>query len=157
MKCAAGVLNQQPIETKGGFEYTIETRGRFLEPEQFENIIVKHGENGRVTRLREVARVELAAKNYATNGYLDDDSALPIVIFQRPGSNALETAQALRDEMQDVAKSMPAGIEPTTISDPTQFLTVTINEIYKDWKSGAEGKGFGIGGDIEENRERKRE
>ena len=131
VQIAAGVLNQQPIETKGGFEYTIETRGRFLEPEQFENIIVKHGENGRVTRLREVARVELAAKNYATNGYLDDDSALPIVIFQRPGSNALETAQALRDEMQDVAKSMPAGIEHKIIYDPTQFIKVTINEIYK--------------------------
>ncbi|MFK8067591.1 MAG: efflux RND transporter permease subunit, partial [Gammaproteobacteria bacterium] len=131
VQIAAGVLNQQPIESKGGFEYTLATRGRLLEPEEFSDIIVKQGEDGRVTRLRDVARVELAARDYATNGYLDDDQALPIVIFQRPGSNALETAQALRKEMISIAKTMPQGIEYKIIYDPTQFIKTTIEEIYK--------------------------
>ncbi len=130
VQIAAGVLNQEPIDSNGSFEYTLETRGRLLEPEEFSQIIVKRGEDGRVTRLHEVARVELAAKNYATNGFLDKDQALPIVIFQRPGSNALETAQALRDEMELVSKSMPQGIEYKIIYDPTQFIETTIEAIY---------------------------
>ncbi len=131
VQIAAGILNQAPIASNGSFEYTVATRGRLLEPKEFAQTIVKQGEGGRVTRLHEVARVELAAKNYTTNGYLDDDQALPIVIFQRPGSNALETAKALRDEMKEVSKSMPQGIEYKIIYDPTQFIKVTIDEIYK--------------------------
>ncbi|MEZ5523609.1 MAG: multidrug efflux RND transporter permease subunit [Pseudomonadales bacterium] len=131
VQIAAGIINQQPIESKGGFEYSVQTRGRLLNADEFANIIVKRGEDGRVIRLRDVARVELAARDYSTNGYLDDAEALPIVIFQRPGSNALETAQALRAEMADIAKNMPQGIDYSIIYDPTQFIDKSIDEIYK--------------------------
>ena len=130
VQIAAGILNQEPIDSNGSFEYTLATRGRLLEPEEFSNIIVKREEGGRVTRLREVARVELAAKNYSTNGFTDEFQTLPIVIFQRPGSNALETAQAVRDEMKLVSESMPMGIDYKIIYDPTRFIEVTIEAIY---------------------------
>ncbi len=128
---AAGVINKQPLqETKGAFELSVETQGRLLTAAQFSDIIVKHGEDGRVVRLRDLARVELAAQNYDNIGYLDDSLALPVVIFQRPGSNALETAEALRSEMRDIAKSMPPGLEYQIIYDPTQFIARSIEKIY---------------------------
>jgi len=131
VQIAAGVINRQPIESKGGFEYSVQTRGRLLSAEEFAETIVKRGEDGRLVRLKDVARTELAARDYSTNGYLDDDQALPVVIFQRPGSNALDTAQALRAEMEDIAKTMPKGIEYKIIYDPTQFIKHSIDEIYK--------------------------
>lgn len=130
VQIAAGVLNQQPIDVNGAYEYSVQTKGRLLEPAEFENIIIKRGDDGRVVRLRDVARVELAARNYEINGYLDDTSALPLVIFQRPGTNALETADQLRAEMEEVAKTMPAGIDYTIIYDPTRFIKSSIDAIY---------------------------
>lgn len=128
---AAGVINKQPLqETKGAFELSVETQGRLLTADQFSDIIVKHGEDGRVVRLRDLARVELAAQNYDNIGYLDDSLALPVVIFQRPGSNALETAEALRSEMRNISKSMPPGLEYQIIYDPTQFIARSIEKIY---------------------------
>lgn len=128
---AAGVINKQPLqETKGAFELSVETRGRLLTAEQFSDIIVKRGDNGRVVRLRDLARVELAAQDYDNIGYLDDSLALPVVIFQRPGTNALETAEALRAEMRDIAKNMPPGLEYQIIYDPTQFIARSIEKIY---------------------------
>ncbi len=131
VQIAAGIINQEPIKRNGAFEYSVQTRGRLLEAGEFANVIIKQGDDGRVVRLRDVARVELAARNYEINGYLDDDEALPIVIFQRPGSNALETADALRAEMVEIAKNMPAGIEYKIIYDPTRFIKSSIDEIYK--------------------------
>ena len=130
VQIAAGVINQQPLEVNGAYEYSVQTKGRLLEPEEFENIIIKRGDEGRVVRLRDVARVELAARNYEINGYLDETSALPLVIFQRPGSNALETADQLRAEMKEIAKTMPAGIDYTIIYDPTRFIKSSIDAIY---------------------------
>ncbi len=131
VQVAAGVINQQPIEANGAYEYSVQTRGRLIEPDEFGNVIIKRGEDGRVVRLRDVARVELSARNYETNGYLDDTSALPVVVFQRPGTNALDTANELRAEMEEIAKSMPTGIEYTIIYDPTRFIESSIDEIYK--------------------------
>lgn len=131
VEIAAGVINQQPIEANGAYEYSVQTRGRLLEPAEFEDIIIKRGDEGRVVRLRDVARVELAARNYEINGYLDDTQALPLVIFQRPGTNALETAEELRAAMKEIAKTMPEGIDYTIIYDPTRFIKSSIDEIYK--------------------------
>ncbi|MBN2906449.1 MAG: efflux RND transporter permease subunit, partial [Rhodobacteraceae bacterium] len=130
VQIAAGVINQEPLETKGAFELSIETQGRLLEAGEFSDIIVKRGADGRVVRLRDVARVELAAQDYNTIGYLDDSQALPVVIFQRPGSNALETAEALRAEMKGIARTMPAGVDYQIIYDPTQFIAKSIEKIY---------------------------
>ena len=128
---AAGVINKQPLqESKGAFELSVETQGRLLTEDEFADIIVKRGDDGRVVRLKDLARVELAAQDYNNIGYLDDSLALPVVIFQRPGSNALETAEALRSEMRDIAKDIPTGLEYQIIYDPTQFIARSIEKIY---------------------------
>ena len=96
VQVAAGVINQPPVPQPGAFQLNVETQGRLTTPEDFGNIIVKSEDDGRVVRVRDVARVELGAADYNRNGYLDGRVAIPMGIFQRPGSNALATAAEVR-------------------------------------------------------------
>ena len=130
VQVAAGRLNGLPMANQGAFEFTVETQGRLLEAEEFGNVIVKHAAGGRTVRVRDLARVELEARDYSLIGYLDDKVALPIGIFQRPGSNALETAAALKAEMADIATGMPDGISYQIVYDPTVFIEQSISAIY---------------------------
>ena len=86
----------------------LETLGRLVEPRQFSNIVVKTGENGEVTRLRDVGSVELGAQDYGLNAYLGQKGAVAIGIFQRPGGNALETADAIINTLADIG-GFPSG------------------------------------------------
>src|SRR5262245_42710157 len=89
IQVAAGSINQPPATSPGGFELAVQTLGRLSSPEQFNDIVVATGEDGRVTRVRDIARVELGAQNYTSNAYLDNKVATAIGIFQRPGSTDL--------------------------------------------------------------------
>ena len=131
VQVASGVLDQPPVPSQGAFQLNLETKGRLLEPKEFANIVVKTDGEGRVTRLRDVARVEVGAVDYSTIGYLDNDQALPLLVFQRPGSNALATAQALRSTMAELAKNFPAGLEYRIVYDPTEFIAESVHEVYK--------------------------
>src|SRR5258708_6900621 len=95
VQVASGVLNQPPTQGRGAFQLNVETLGRLVDPRQFGNIIVRTDPGGRVTRVRDVARVELGAQDYSANGYLDGREAMPLLMFQRPGSNALATADRI--------------------------------------------------------------
>jgi multidrug efflux pump subunit AcrB len=88
---AAGAINQPPATSPGAFEIAVQTLGRLSSPEQFNDIVVATDQDGRVTRVRDIARVELGAQDYKRNAYLDNQVATAIGIFQRPGSNALAT------------------------------------------------------------------
>src|SRR5262249_58746177 len=107
VQVAAGVLNQPPVPKSGAFEINVETLGRLTDVRQFENIIVRTDANGRVTRVRDIARVELGALDYGANGYLDDRQAVPLLIYQLPGSNALATASRVIATIQDLSKAIP--------------------------------------------------
>ena len=131
VQVAAGALNQEPIKDPGAFQLNVETQGRLLQPEEFGAIIVKRGEGGRNVRVRDIARVELAAQDVLRIGYLDDKSALPIGIFQRPGSNALETADRVIKKMEELAKAFPSGIEYTVVYNPTEFIEQSIEAVYE--------------------------
>ena len=131
VQVAAGVLNQLPLEDPGAFELAVETQGRLLEPEEFENIVVKRGEGGRTVRLADVARVELASQDILNIAYLDGASALPIGIFQRPGSNALETSDNLIAMMEELSADFPPGISYEIVYNPTEFIAESINEVYR--------------------------
>src|SRR5262245_543047 len=102
IQVAAGRIGQPPVPKGIEFQYPINTLGRLLEPEEFDQIVVKTGERGQVTRLHEVGRVELGAKNSDVNSYLDGAPAITLAIFQLPGSNALETANNVRAEMERI-------------------------------------------------------
>lgn len=128
VQVAAGTLNQLPIDDPGAFQLNVETQGRLLEIGDFEGIVVKR-DNGQVVRVRDVARVELAAQDILNVGYLDDKIAVPIGIFQRPGSNALETADAVLAALDRMSKSFPSGIEHTVVYNPTEFIAESIDAV----------------------------
>jgi HAE1 family hydrophobic/amphiphilic exporter-1 len=105
IQVAAGSINQPPATSPGAFEVAVQTLGRLSSPDQFSEIVVATDQDGRVTRVRDIGRVELGSQDYTTNAYLDLKVATAIGIFQRPGSNALATAAAVLGTMEELAKS----------------------------------------------------
>ena len=91
LQVAAGAINQPPAVSPGAFTLSVQTLGRLSSPEEFDNIVLRAEPDGSVTRVRDVARVELGAQDYTLNAYLDNKNATALGIFQRPGSNALAT------------------------------------------------------------------
>ncbi|HXP96782.1 MAG TPA: efflux RND transporter permease subunit, partial [Telmatospirillum sp.] len=127
---AAGVLGQPPVPKSGAFQFNVQTQGRLSDPAEFANVIVKSDADGRITRVRDIGRVELGAQDYNVNGYLDHASAVPMGIFQLPGSNALETADRLLKTIDDLSKSFPPGVKYTVVYNPTQFIDQSVHEVY---------------------------
>ena len=114
---------------QGAFQLNVETLGRLKDAKEFENIVVKTEPGGRVTRLRDIARVELGAQDYTANGYLDTRSAVPLLIFQQPGSNALATADRLFATMAELAKSFPSGLRYDVVYNPTEFIAQSVEAV----------------------------
>jgi multidrug efflux pump len=129
IQVASGVIGQPPAPAGVALQLPVSTLGRLLEPEQFENIILKRSEDGRITRVRDVARIELGARDYTVNSYLDNQPAVAMVIAQRPGSNALATAEAVESAMQDLSRSFPAGLEHRIVYNPTVFVRESIDAV----------------------------
>ncbi|MDB6155960.1 MAG: transporter [Chthoniobacteraceae bacterium] len=132
VQVAAGVVGAQPVP-KGAtaFQYTVSTQGRLADEKEFGEIVVKTGAAGRVTRVRDVARVELAARDYTSNSQLSGQPATAIGVFQRPGSNALTTSDAVRAKMEELKKRFPAGLDYTIAYDPTSSVRESIHEVEK--------------------------
>ena len=131
VQVAAGSINQPPATSPGGFELAVQTLGRLSSPEQFQDIVVATDSDGRVTRVRDIARVELGSLDYTTNAYLDNQVATAIAIFQRPGSNALATAANVLATMDELAKSFPAGMSYRIAYNTTEFIQESVNEVIK--------------------------
>ena len=131
VQVAAGTLNQLPMKSPGAYELNVETQGRLLRPEEFGNIVVKRGDGGSTVRVRDIARVELAAQDILNIGYLDKNSALPIGVFQRPGSNALSTATGLLTKIEELSKKFPDGLEYAVVYNPTEFIKESVNAVYR--------------------------
>ena len=131
VQVAAGRIGQPPVPAGIDFQYTINTLGRPLDPEQFAEIIIKTGDDGQVTRLRDVARVELGAKNSDVNSYLDGKPSIMLAVFQLPGSNALATADGVKAEMERLKERFPVGVDYRIVYDTTVFVNESIHEVYK--------------------------
>jgi len=128
---SAGALNQPPATSPGGFQIAVQTLGRLTSPEQFNDIVVSTDADGRVTRVRDIARVELGSQDYTKNAYLDDKTATAIAVFQRPGSNALKTAKSVFTTMDELAKSFPPGLAYRVAYDTTVFIKQSVDEVVK--------------------------
>ncbi len=144
---AAGRLGQPPVPTgsKLAYQLTINTQGRLVEEADFGNIVVKSGEQGQNVFLRNLVRdttygkdgtelekgIELGAKNYDVNSYLDGKPAVTMAVFQLPGSNALKTAEAIREKMHGLSQRFPAGVEYQIHYDTTVFVDESIHEVFK--------------------------
>jgi hydrophobe/amphiphile efflux-1 (HAE1) family protein len=128
VQVASGVLNQPPVAKPGAFQIAVKTQGRLTDVEEFGRIVVKQTDLA-VVRLRDVAKIELAAVDYSSNSYLNLDPAVAIAVFQRPGSNALSTAAEIRAAMERLAPRFPPGVEYTIVYDPTQFIQDSVNAV----------------------------
>jgi HAE1 family hydrophobic/amphiphilic exporter-1 len=131
VQVAAGAVNQPPATSPGAFELSVQTLGRLSSPEQFNEIVVATDGDGRVTRVRDIARVELGSQDYTTNAYLDNQVATAIGIYQRPGSNALATAASVISTMDTLARSFPDGMAYRVAYNTTDFIQQSVDEVIK--------------------------
>ncbi|WP_166824486.1 efflux RND transporter permease subunit [Thalassoroseus pseudoceratinae] len=130
VQVAAGVIGQPPTTDTGAFQLNVTTRGRLKDVEEFGNIIVKRGEQGRVTRLRDVARLELGAQDYSRLSYLDGKPAVAVLIYQRPGTNAVDTAAEVKRTMAELRKDFPEGVDYEVAYNPTDYVEESISEVF---------------------------
>ncbi|WP_024618352.1 efflux RND transporter permease subunit [Pseudomonas kilonensis] len=126
---AAGALGAPPAPNAQAFQLSINTQGRLVNEEEFENIIIRSGANGEITRLKDIARVELGSSQYALRSLLDNQPAVAIPIFQRPGSNAIQISNDVREKMDELKKGFPAGMDYSIVYDPTIFVRGSIEAV----------------------------
>lgn len=131
VQVTAGQIGQPPAPPGQDFEYTINVQGRLEDIDEFENIIIKTEGQGRFTRVKDVARVELGAKNYFRSGQLSSESATFLAIYQLPGANALDVAQQIRVKMEELNRAFPEGLKYEIPFDTTIFVRESINEVIE--------------------------
>jgi hydrophobe/amphiphile efflux-1 (HAE1) family protein len=129
LQVAAGSLGQQPAPQGTDFQYTITSQGRLRSPEEFGNIVLRTGSDGAMVRLRDVARVELGARDYATKTYMDGKNAVSLRVFQLPGSNALETADRVYETLRRLRERFPAGVDFRINYDTTKFVRASMKSV----------------------------
>ena len=127
---AAGSLGAQPSGS-ADFQLLINVKGRLTELSEFEDIIIKVGQNAEVIRLKDVARVELGATSYALRSLLDNKDAVAIPVFQASGSNAIQISDDVRAKMAELSKGFPEGLEYEIVYDPTVFVRGSIEAVVK--------------------------
>ena len=129
VQVAAGGVGQQPVSRATDTELLINTKGRLSNEEEFGAIIVKRGANGERVQLRDVARIELGASEYALRSLLNNKPAVALPIAQLPGSNAIATSDAIRATMLELKKNFPDGLEYDIVYDPTIFVRDSIKAV----------------------------
>ncbi|MGD1876192.1 MAG: efflux RND transporter permease subunit [Kiloniellaceae bacterium] len=130
VQVSGGSIGAPPTTGGPAFQYVVTTQGRFKDAREFRDVIVKSGEGGRLIRLQDVARVELGAKQYVTNSYLNGKQAVALAIFQRPNTNALETSDAVIETMERLKQDFPTGIDYRIVYNPTEFIAESIDAVY---------------------------
>ncbi|OCW25452.1 hydrophobe/amphiphile efflux-1 family RND transporter [Pseudomonas aylmerensis] len=126
---AAGALGAQPAPNDTSFQLSVNTQGRLVTEEEFENIVIRAGANGEITRLKDIARVELGSSQYALRSLIDNQPAVAIPIFQRPGSNAIDISNEVRAKMAELKQSFPEGMDYRIAYDPTVFVRGSIEAV----------------------------
>ncbi|NHW99449.1 efflux RND transporter permease subunit [Pseudomonas koreensis] len=126
---AAGQLGAPPAPNAQSFQLSVNTQGRLVSEEEFENIVIRAGDNGEITRLKDIARVELGSSQYALRSLLDNQPAVAIPIFQRPGSNAIDISNDVRSKMDELKKNFPQGMDYSIVYDPTIFVRGSIEAV----------------------------
>jgi multidrug efflux pump len=130
VQVAAGQIGQPPVPSGLDFQYTMSTAGRLVAPEEFAKIVVKTGKQGQLTRVRDIGRVELGARSQDQTCTLDGKPSVGLGVFQIPGSNAVATAEAVREKMEELRKGQfPAGLDFAIVYDTTPFITESIHEV----------------------------
>ena len=131
VQVAAGQIGQPPSPDGQRFQMTVTTLGRLSDPAQFEGIVVKSGNTGQIVYLRDVSRIELGAQNYDSFASRNGMDAANLLVYQLPGSNAIDVAHAVHVAMEKIKPSLPEGMEYSIPFDTTKFVEAAIHEVYK--------------------------
>ena len=131
VQVAAGQLGAPPASQNTDFQLTLNVRGRLTEVSQFENIILKTGSDGSLTYLRDVGRVTLGSKDYSIYCRKNSQPCAGVAIYQLPGANALDLANAIEEKMVELAKSFPSGLQYDIPFNTTIFVQESIDEVYR--------------------------
>jgi len=129
VQVAAGAIGDPPAPEDVQFQYTVKTLGRLTTEEQFRDIIVKTGEGGRITRVKDIARVKRGGENYKMFSQLNGKPAATIMLYQLPGSNVLDISEAVKGKMEQLSRSFPEGVEYTVSYDASAVVVASIDEI----------------------------
>lgn len=131
IEVAGGAFGQQPAPRGTPMQLVAQVKGRLVTPAEFENIVIRTDADGRIVRLRDVARVELGARDYSIDAYLDGKPVVAIAIFQLPGSNTIETAAAVRGALAELSKTFPKGMSYFIPRDDSEYIKSSIHEVIK--------------------------
>ena len=129
LQVSAGILNQPPVPGDEAYQINIEALGRLSTPEQFGDVIVKSDSQGRVTRIRDIGRVEVGAADYGTTAYMDRNNATTLLIYAQPGANSLAVEHEVLSTVEQLKKDFPPGVDATIIYDPNIFISKSIKEV----------------------------
>ncbi|WP_454733674.1 MULTISPECIES: efflux RND transporter permease subunit [Cupriavidus] len=129
VQVAAGIVGASPMDAGVPTQLSINARGRLKTEEEFRDIILKTSADGAVTRLSDVARVELSASEFALRGLMDNQQAVQLIIFQQPGANSLQISDDVRKIMDELQKDMPDGVRSEIVYDPTRFVRESIDAV----------------------------
>ncbi len=129
VQVAAGQLGAPPTPGMSDFQLSVNAPGRLQDEQQFGEVIIRAGADGQITRLRDVARIELGSNTYALRALLDNKQAAAMPVFQRPGSNALEMAGEIKSTMKELSKDFPEGVKYEIVYDTTAFVQESIDSV----------------------------
>jgi hydrophobe/amphiphile efflux-1 (HAE1) family protein len=131
VQVSAGILNQPPAPTQHAYQLNVQTLGRLTTPQQFSEIVLKSDSEGRVTRVRDVGRVEIGAADYGSTAFMDRGPGLPLLVFAQPGANSLEVEHEVLATMETLARDFPSGVSYKIIYDPTIFVGKSVKEVVR--------------------------
>ena len=130
VQAAAGSIGQPPFPTNAAaFQLPVQVQGRLTDPDQFYNVVLKTDAQGRVTYLRDVARIELGAQDYGIRGFFDGKRGVGVAIIQQPGANALGTAERVLKEVEAIKAQLPAGMAISVPYNPTEFVAASVESV----------------------------
>ncbi len=129
VQAAAGAIGTSPNISGQQFQYTLTSKGRLDDPAEFKNIIIRSNQQGGLVRVKDVARVELGGKTYATDSSINGQPNLAIGVYRSSDANALDTMNAVRTRLDELARAMPEDMEYMVMYDTTKYVSAAIHEI----------------------------
>ena len=130
VQVAGGALGQPPYDRGNpAFQLPVEVQGRLSDPEQFANVVIKTDASGAITRVRDVARVELGSQDYGIEASFSGNRGVALAVIQQPGSNALDAAQLVLDEVAEASKTFPPGVKFSIPYNPTEYVAASVEAV----------------------------
>jgi HAE1 family hydrophobic/amphiphilic exporter-1 len=130
IQIGGGSIGAPPFSGEQSYQYTVRLPGRLQDASEFENLVIKVGDNGSLVRLKDVGRAELGSETYSFDVKTQENLAAGLLVYQLPGSNALDVATAVRERMAELESSFPPGYQADIVFDTTEFVTVSLREVF---------------------------